>query len=81
MLQENVECVHVKMKKSPTKDFKGCYRDPGPGRDQDPGLFHDQEAADRSPDLHLQKEVVPHQEVREEVQVLKEWTEVLKFTF
>ncbi|KAJ8798458.1 hypothetical protein J1605_016737 [Eschrichtius robustus] len=55
--------------------------DPGPGRDQDPGLFHDQEAADRSPDLHLQKEVVPHQEVREEVQVLKEWTEVLKFTF
>lgn len=25
--------------------------------------------------------VVPHQEVREEVQVLKEWTEVLKFTF
>ncbi|KAK2492881.1 hypothetical protein MC885_006224, partial [Smutsia gigantea] len=30
--------------------------DPGRGQDQDPGLFHDQEAADQSPDLHLQKE-------------------------
>ena len=25
--------------------------------------------------------VVPHQEVQEEVQVLKEWTKVFKFTF
>ena len=55
-------------------------RDPAQGRDQDPGLFHDQEAADQNPDLHLLKEVVPHQEVHTEVQVQKEWTEVLKFT-
>lgn len=54
--------------------------DPAQGRDQDPGLFHDQEAADQNPDLHLLKEVVPHQEVHTEVQVQKEWTEVLKFT-
>ncbi|GAB1301352.1 Serine/arginine-rich-splicing factor 7 [Apodemus speciosus] len=55
-------------------------QDPAQGRDQDPGLFLGQEAADQNPDLHLLKEVVPHQEVHTEVQVQKEWTEVFKFT-
>ncbi|GAB5569891.1 serine/arginine-rich splicing factor 7 isoform X1 [Prionailurus iriomotensis] len=68
------------LRRSRSGSIKGS-RNPGRGQDQDLGLFHDQEAADQSPDLHLQKEVVPHQEVHEEVQVLKEWTEVLKFTF
>ncbi|KAL6050772.1 hypothetical protein STEG23_015310 [Scotinomys teguina] len=65
-----------------TKGMVGILvnQNPVQDRDQDPGLFHDQEAADQNPDLHLLREVVPHREVHEEVRVLREWTEVLKST-
>ncbi|OPJ58739.1 hypothetical protein AV530_000501 [Patagioenas fasciata monilis] len=50
------------------------------------GLMADQNLAHRlrvgqSPDHHLQREVVHHQEALKEVQVLKEWIEVMTLIF